>query len=232
MNITHVKSHREAHLFEIVKNLIGILVMITLIGNKGYIKSVIAIIIHRLISSKVYVPHIPVTLKVSLFLLHHRSDPCIPDNIFLSDHLPQQILFSYPQLYQRKDPQIKAKNYYYANISALGNKCSVYLPANKPDNLIIDTDMFLKEEDYNILRTQKRHIQNRFIFDLQTALLQMPSVRHNVMHDDKGNFARLKVYKEIYFDGLTKHMFTTSIGDIAEGVMLCLIKFGQFRDSL
>lgn len=97
MNITHVKSHGEAHLFEIVKDLIGILVMLTLIGNKGYIKSVIAIIIHRLVSSKVYVPDIPVTLKVPLFLLHHRSDPCIPDNTFLSDHLPQQILFSYPQ---------------------------------------------------------------------------------------------------------------------------------------
>lgn len=78
MNITHVKSHGEAHLFEI-EDLIGILVMITLVGNKGYIESVIAIIIHRLVSSKVYVPGIPVTLKVLLFLLHHRSDPCIPD---------------------------------------------------------------------------------------------------------------------------------------------------------
>ena len=136
------------------------------------------------------------------------------------------------EIKESSDPQITAKNYYYVNILALGNKCSVYFPGSKPDNLIIDTDMFLKEEDYNLLRTQKRHIQNRFIFDLQAALLQMPSVRHNVLYDEKGTFARLKVYKEIYFDGLTKHMFMTSIGDIAEGVMLCLIKFGQFRDSL
>lgn len=60
----------------------------------------------------------------------------------------------------------------------------------------------------------------------------MPTVRHNILYDKQGNFQHIKIFKEIFFDGLTKHLFMTSIGDIMEEVMLCLIKFGQFRDSL
>lgn len=73
---------------------------------------------------------------------------------------------------QSFDPKITARAYYYTYVMSKMNKCAIYIPKNRPDNLIIDTNFSFRPDDAVLFNTLQQAIKNRFIFDLQLSFMQ------------------------------------------------------------
>lgn len=129
------------------------------------------------------------------------------------------------------DQKLLDRHYYYAYVSLGVNHCAVYLPRNRPDNLVIGVNFVFRSEDMVLFNRLTQAQKNKFIFDLQLSFIQS-GVRGAIVQGTTGNITAIRVLKVIYFDALTKHLLLTYVHDVFEASYMAMIKFGQFRDSM
>ena len=72
--------------------------------------------------------------------------------------------------------------------------------------------------------------QNRFLFDLELAILQMNV--HLIIKKNMQELQSLEISKVVFFDGLTKDTFFNTINIARNPIEIARIKTGQLRDSV
>jgi hypothetical protein len=111
----------------------------------------------------------------------------------------------------------------------------VLFPKDKLDSVTISEVIKLDrqaQKSYESLGATDQGIlqQNRFYFDLQLALHQK-----NVFFEFEYNVRKLrtlKVYKVVFFDGLTKDKFFDTYITVDNAVAIARIKLVQFQDEI
>jgi hypothetical protein len=103
----------------------------------------------------------------------------------------------------------------------------INIPGNSHDKVLIENVVSFSTVDKNAFNRLPLTTQDDFIFQLKQALYQL-NVAFNFMDD----ITTIKIWKVIFFDGLSKHVLFDTISAILSANRTAEIKLGQLSDII
>ena len=103
----------------------------------------------------------------------------------------------------------------------------IKIPEDYRDRILIENVVSFSPVDKNAFNRLPPTTQHTFIFELKQALYQL-----NILYDFTDKLEPIKIWKLIFFDGLSKHILFDTVSAVISANRVAELKYGQLSDLL